>query len=125
VIGQQLTSRIPFLDAASPVVRHHHERWDGKGYPDGLAGEAIPLAARIFTVADSFDAMISDRPYRRGMSCAEALAELQRAAGVQFDPRVIEAFLALVATPGWLETVKQAASASERPSPETRLLTLA
>jgi diguanylate cyclase (GGDEF)-like protein len=122
-IGYQLTSGIPFLHAASPVVRHHHERWDGKGYPDGLSGEAIPLVARIFSVADSFDAMISDRPYRRGMAYEQAIAELQRVAGVQFDPQVIEAFLALTATPGWLETVRQTAIQPEIAPPPQSLLT--
>jgi hypothetical protein len=121
-IGYQLTSGIPFLHAASPVVRHHHERWDGKGYPDGLAGEAIPLVARIFSVADSFDAMISDRPYRRGMPYEGAVRELQRVAGIQFDPQVIDAFLALAATPGWSDTVKQTATNLSESVPKDTLL---
>ena len=92
-IGASMLNGIPFLQPALPVVRHHHERWDGRGYPQGLRGETIPLAARIFAVADSFDAMTSDRPYRRGRPRAEARAELQRGAGTQFDPAVLAAFL--------------------------------
>jgi HD-GYP domain-containing protein (c-di-GMP phosphodiesterase class II) len=75
-------------------IRHHHERWDGKGYPDGLAGEDIPLGARIIAVADSYDAMTSDRPYRKALPHEVALIELQRSAGAQFDPVIVTAFLA-------------------------------
>jgi HD-GYP domain-containing protein (c-di-GMP phosphodiesterase class II) len=78
-----------------PGARHHHERYDGKGYPDGLAGEAIPLDARILAVADSYDAMTSDRSYRPALSHAEALARLQADAGTQFDPACVVAFVAL------------------------------
>jgi HD-GYP domain-containing protein (c-di-GMP phosphodiesterase class II) len=74
------------------IVRHHHERWDGRGYPDGLAGEAIPFGARVIAVADTYDAMTTDRPYRRALSHEEALAELQRGAGTQFDPVIVAAF---------------------------------
>jgi HD-GYP domain-containing protein (c-di-GMP phosphodiesterase class II) len=74
------------------IVRHHHERGDGRGYPDGLAGEAIPFGARVIAVADTYDAMTTDRPYRRALSHEEALAELQRGAGTQFDPVVVAAF---------------------------------
>jgi HD-GYP domain-containing protein (c-di-GMP phosphodiesterase class II) len=77
-------------------VRAHHERLDGRGYPDGLGGDEIPLEARVIFVADSFEAMTSDRPYRRGMPVEEALAELRRCAGTQFDPRVVEALAGLV-----------------------------
>jgi putative nucleotidyltransferase with HDIG domain len=90
--GARIISRIPFLEDVSRIVRHHHERWDGKGYPDGIAGEAIPLGARIFAVADSFDAMTSDRPYRRAMSVDEARDEVTRCRGTQFDPVVVDAF---------------------------------
>lgn len=75
-----------------PFIRHHHERYDGQGYPDGLRGEQIPMEARILTVADSFDAMTSHRPYRKAMSPQAALAELQEKAGTQFDPRIVEVF---------------------------------
>jgi HD-GYP domain-containing protein (c-di-GMP phosphodiesterase class II) len=74
-------------------IRHHHERWDGRGYPDGLAGTQIPLGARVITVADAYDAMTSDRPYRAALSPEIALAELRRGAGRQFDPDMVEAFM--------------------------------
>jgi HD-GYP domain-containing protein (c-di-GMP phosphodiesterase class II) len=78
------------------MVRHHHERIDGDGYPDGLAGEEIPLGARIISVCDAYDAMVTDRPYRRGTDSESALAELRRCAGSQFDPAVVEAFCAVI-----------------------------
>jgi HD-GYP domain-containing protein (c-di-GMP phosphodiesterase class II) len=77
-------------------VRHHHERLDGRGYPDGLAGDEIPLEARIIFVADSFEAMTSDRPYHVGIPVAEAVRELRGCAGSQFEPRVVEALVALL-----------------------------
>jgi HD-GYP domain-containing protein (c-di-GMP phosphodiesterase class II) len=76
-------------------VLHHHERWDGCGYPHGLAGEAIPVEARILAVADAYDAMTSDRPYRPAMSHADAIRELERCAGTQFDPALAEVFLSI------------------------------
>ena len=91
--GARIISQIPFLEDVSRIVRHHHERWDGKGYPDGIAGESIPLGARIFAVADSFDAMTSDRPYRRAMSVKDARVEVARCRGTQFDPVVVDAFV--------------------------------
>jgi HD-GYP domain-containing protein (c-di-GMP phosphodiesterase class II) len=84
------------LRAAVETVLHHHERWDGRGYPHGLAGDEIPEDARIVAVADAYDAMISDRPYRSRLSHSAAVAEVERCAGTQFDPRVAEAFLRLV-----------------------------
>ena len=75
-------------------VRAHHERVDGRGYPEGMGGEEIPLEARILAVADAYEAMIADRPYRAGMPAATACAELIRCAGTQFDPAVVDAFLA-------------------------------
>jgi len=75
---------------------HHHERWDGNGYPHGLRGMEIPEEARIVAVADAYDAMVSDRPYRLRLAHTEAVAEVERCAGAQFDPRVAEAFLRLV-----------------------------
>ncbi|MFQ5595135.1 MAG: HD-GYP domain-containing protein [Anaerolineae bacterium] len=74
-------------------IYHHHERWDGDGYPDGLAGEEIPLASRIIAVADAYDAMTTDRPYRTARSHAEAMAELQKCAGTQFDARLVQVFV--------------------------------
>jgi putative nucleotidyltransferase with HDIG domain len=91
--GWEIIQMIPGLAWALPVVRGHHERWDGRGYPDGLAGEGIPLTARVVAVADAFDAMTSDRPYRAGMPAARAFAELQAGAGTHFDPGCVAAFL--------------------------------
>jgi HD-GYP domain-containing protein (c-di-GMP phosphodiesterase class II) len=90
--GQKILRNIPFLEGAARIVSQHHEKWDGSGYPIGLRGEDIDIGARIFSVVDAFDAMISDRVYRRGCSYEEALTELNRCAGTQFDPLVVEAF---------------------------------
>ena len=90
--GQKILRNIAFLERAGRVVAQHHERWDGSGYPFGLRGEDIDIGARIFAVVDAFDAMTSDRVYRRGCSYEAALAELERCAGAQFDPAIIEAF---------------------------------
>lgn len=96
LLGEQIVARVPYLDgAARQVVIAHHERWDGNGYPYRLAGGAIPLPARIFAVVDAFDAMTNDRPYRAGLGVEAALAEIERASGSQFDPRVAEDFLTL------------------------------
>ncbi len=100
-IGYEMLKDIPFLAGAAEIVACHHERWDGKGYPRGLAGEQIPLGARIFALADAFDAMATDRPYRRARSYEECKAEIVRCAGTQFDPRVVEAFLRVY--PRWVE----------------------
>jgi len=94
-IGRQLIEKIPFLGGAVPIVYHHHERWDGRGYPSGLRGEAIPLGARIFAVADAFDAMTYDRPYSRAISFEAASEEIRRCSGTQFDPAVVAAFLTI------------------------------
>jgi ribonuclease P protein subunit RPR2 len=95
MIGAQILEPFQFLAEAVDVVRHHHERFDGSGYPFGLAGTEIPLAARIFSVADSFDAMTSDRPYRSALPMEAAVEEIRAGAGTQFDPQVTEAFLEL------------------------------
>lgn len=95
-IGAQIVAPIRFLGEAAEVIRHHHERFDGNGYPDGLKGEQIPLAARIFAVADSFDAMTSDRPYRRARSLELALSEIDDGSGSQFDPQIVGVFLDLI-----------------------------
>ena len=92
VIGWEILRDIEFLGDAKLVVRHHHERWDGTGYPDGLAGDAIPLAARVFAVADTLDALTSDRPYRPAVGWAAARAEVRAASATQFDPAVVAAF---------------------------------
>jgi putative two-component system response regulator len=92
ITGSEMIKDLHFLAPAVPIVRHHHERWDGGGYPDGLAGKAIPIAARIVAVADSFDAMTIDRPYRRARSLETAYQEIVRLSGSQFDPEVVKAF---------------------------------
>ena len=91
-LGAGLVGRFGPLRRALPIVRSHHERLDGSGYPDGLAGESIPLLARVVAITDAFDAITSDRPYRRGATAAEALGVLARSSGGHFDPRLVEAF---------------------------------
>jgi PAS domain S-box-containing protein len=93
VISAQTAEQVTAFRAAVPAIRHHHERWDGTGYPDRLAGESIPLLARILAVADSFEAMTSRRAYRRARTQEEAVAELARGAGSQWDPATVDAFL--------------------------------
>lgn len=97
VHGANVVDRFAAYRQGARIVRHHHERWDGAGYPDRIAGEEIPLGARILAVADSFDAMTSDRPYRDGMPVERALAILAEGAGTQWDPAVIDAFVTLFA----------------------------
>jgi uncharacterized membrane protein len=97
--GADLAGQFSMYGLGAKIIRHHHERWDGAGYPDGLAGEAIPLGARIIAVADVYDAMTSDRPYRRALSHHVAISELSGGKGSQFDPAVVDAFLALEAAP--------------------------
>jgi ribonuclease P protein subunit RPR2 len=93
ILGEQLLSGVALLQGQGlKVVRHHHERWDGTGYPDGLGTTEIPLGARVFSVADALDAMTSDRPYRDARSWEEAEAEILRERGHQFDPRVVDVF---------------------------------
>jgi putative nucleotidyltransferase with HDIG domain len=94
-IGSQILRHVDFLDEATLVVRHHHERWDGTGYPDGLRGEQIPLAARVFAIADTLDALTTDRPYRKAVDWAEAREVIHQGAGTQFDPSVVAAYDAI------------------------------
>jgi HD-GYP domain-containing protein (c-di-GMP phosphodiesterase class II) len=95
-IGQRIARAIPGLDPIAQWILQHHERWDGTGYPQGLQGEKIPLACRILAIADAYDAMTSDRPYRKAMTREEAIAELKRCAGTQFDPELVDRFVAIV-----------------------------
>jgi diguanylate cyclase (GGDEF)-like protein len=99
VIGERILAAAPSLEGAAHFVRASHERFDGGGYPDGLAGEDIPLESRIIGVCDAYDAMVSDRPYRNAKSAGEALAELERCAGTQFDPQVVTQFALSLLTP--------------------------
>jgi HD-GYP domain-containing protein (c-di-GMP phosphodiesterase class II) len=92
VVGSDLIRNIPFLAPAIPIIRHHHERWDGSGYPDGLLGDEIPILARVVAVADSLDAMLIARVYSRPFSPEEARAEINRLSGVYYDPRIVKAF---------------------------------
>jgi hypothetical protein len=96
--GDELLSESEEFTAAREVARHHHERWDGSGYPDGLAGEDIPLAARIVAVADVYDALISERPYKRAWPPEEAITEIRKMSGGHFDPAIVKAFVQLFDT---------------------------
>ncbi len=93
--GARILAAVPFLDSAIDVVRHHHERWDGAGYPGRLRGEQIPVSARIFAIVDTVDAMTSDRPYRDGLPLSVALDEVRAKAGTQFDPDCVKTFCSL------------------------------
>jgi putative nucleotidyltransferase with HDIG domain len=99
VIGERILRRTPQLGHLAPIVRHEHERWDGGGYPDGLAGTAIPIASRIILACDAYNAMITTRPYREAMSAADAVAELRDKSGTQFDPEVVAALLKRLRVP--------------------------
>ena len=92
--GAEIVSHFSRLHDAVPIIRHHHERWDGEGYPDRLAGDAIPQEACIVGLADAWDAMTTDRPYRLALSVDEAAAEVRRCRGTQFSPAVVDAFFA-------------------------------
>ncbi len=96
VLGERILSSLERLHGVAKLVRHHHERWDGTGYPDGIKGNAIPLGARILAVVDAYGAITETRPYRPALTRAEALVEIRRGSGGQFDPRVVEAFSAVV-----------------------------
>jgi HD-GYP domain-containing protein (c-di-GMP phosphodiesterase class II) len=99
VVGAEVVNYIPALRPLAPVIRAHHERWDGQGYPDHLVGEAIPFGARILMVVDAYLAMIMDRPYRKALAPSAALAELRHCARSQFDPQVVEALTLLLQLP--------------------------
>jgi HD-GYP domain-containing protein (c-di-GMP phosphodiesterase class II) len=99
-LGEQIVERIPALHSAGQAIRHHHEHFDGGGYPDGLSGFAIPIEARIVAVADTFSAMTQVRPYASARSTEDALAELRRCAGTQFDPSVVVALETVLAAQG-------------------------
>jgi putative nucleotidyltransferase with HDIG domain len=107
-IGADLVATSQGLRHLAPFIRHHHERWDGKGYPLGLAGTAIPLEARILCACDAIEAMASDRPYHHALSSDDIVAELQRCAGLQFESEVVDAFIRVVRREGALYIVNSA-----------------
>jgi putative nucleotidyltransferase with HDIG domain len=113
IAGDEILRRVPFLRPASAIVRHHHERFDGTGYPDGLKGPEIPLGARIFAVVDTLDAMTSDRTYRKAPGFEAARAEIQRCSGRQFDPHIVELFLRIPPAT-WMQARSEA---GDRPLP--------
>ncbi|WP_435600660.1 HD-GYP domain-containing protein [Streptomyces sp. C10-9-1] len=117
--GHEIVRGMGFLGEAREAILHHHERLDGTGYPYGLAGEAIPEAARVVAVADAFDAMTSTRSYRRARPVGEALEELGRCAGTQFDPRMVRALTRAVQREGWQTAVTsdEAVPPAARPGP--------
>ncbi|MCC7023225.1 MAG: HD-GYP domain-containing protein [Thermomicrobiales bacterium] len=114
-IGAEIVDRLEAYRPSVAVIRHHHERWDGSGYPDGLAGEKIPLGARIIAVADAFDAMTSDRIYRPALSVEVAFEELRKGSGSQFDPQIVELFQQVYEARGLL-----GAAPTPLPLPERR-----
>ena len=95
-IGADIISKVDFLKDITTIVKHHHERFDGKGYPDGLSGGEIPIEAAVLTIADSYDAMTSDRPYRKALTADEAFEELRKNAGTQFHPQLVETFITIM-----------------------------
>jgi putative nucleotidyltransferase with HDIG domain len=98
-LGARIISDVPFLKSLVPLVRHHHEFYNGGGYPDGIDGENIPFGARVLSVADAFEAMTSDRPYRKSLPRTVATDILRKESGTQFDPLVVDAFLAMLEEP--------------------------
>jgi HD-GYP domain-containing protein (c-di-GMP phosphodiesterase class II) len=107
--GHEIAGQVRALKELAGVIRHHHEHYDGGGYPDGLAGDAIPLLSRVITVADAYDAMTSKRPYRAGRSHEQAISEIVRLRGVQFDPVCVDAFTAIFSEPGIRPQAEEAA----------------
>ena len=112
VIGAEILRGVEFLATSALAVRSHHERWDGTGYPDGLAGVAIPLVARIVNAADTYDACTSLRPYQPTMSPEEAIAIVERLRGKQIDPRIVEALVQVVRRGGVAIALEEPASAA-------------
>jgi HD-GYP domain-containing protein (c-di-GMP phosphodiesterase class II) len=115
--GARICSKLQVLRPAVPLIRSHHERMDGRGYPDNLVGEQIPLGARIIAVADTWDAITSDRPYREGQPAFVALEEIRRCTGAQFDQRVVRAFVEVLAKDPWMFGLTPEDVADRRPLP--------
>lgn len=105
--GARIVQPMRFASEVAPIIRHHHERWDGTGYPAGLSGEGIPIGARIVAIADAYDAMMTDRPYRRALGLDEALRRLRAGTGKEWDPTLLALFLELVETGRLIEPVIQ------------------
>lgn len=99
-IGYEIIEPLKVLHIALPGIKHHHERFDGKGYPDGLKGEDIPLSARILTIADAYEALTANRPYRKARNTTEAVSELKKCSGTQFDPKLVEVFIKMLKKAG-------------------------
>ncbi len=119
--GQRMLDQVGgLLTSVGLVVRASHERFDGGGYPDGLAGEAIPLAARIVAACDAFNAMTTTRSYRKALPVSHAVQELRRCAGTQFDPAVVDALLTVVGDPGWTLTMREPSANAVSPAPAAR-----
>ncbi|MFO7168236.1 MAG: response regulator [Chloroflexota bacterium] len=95
-IGARIVGQMRFAPEVAPIIRHHHERWDGRGYPDGLRETQVPFGARIISIVDSYDVMVNDRPYRRALSKEEALSRLLAGRGTQFDPEILDVFIRLL-----------------------------
>jgi len=114
--GWRLIVSVPYLQPAAPIVLHHHERWDGRGYPKGLAGEAIPIGARLLSIVDTFDAMTTDRPYRPALPASSAFETVVDNAGSQFDPDIVQAFVRCWER-GDIQRVMTQRAPSPRPSP--------
>ena len=94
--GEEIMSRFEILAKEAKIIRHHHERYDGRGYPDRLAGDEIPVCSRIIAVCDAYDAMVTDRPYRKGLEAGAILEEMTRCSGSQFDPAIMQAFTDII-----------------------------
>ncbi len=117
VYGADVARKFSAYGDGVRLVRHHHERWDGRGYPDGLAGESIQLGARVLAVADTFDALTSDRPYRSGMSVDRAIAILREGSGMQWDSTVVDAMLSILTeTPEQVPLFRDAPAATAEKS---------
>ncbi len=117
-VGAQILSRVDFPYPVTPIIRHHHEQWDGLGYPDGLKGDQIPITARIISVVDCFDSVREDRPFRRGMTRDEAIAFLLRGSGTHFDPNVVELFIKHL--PRFEDQIAALGLPQQLPSPESQ-----
>ena len=117
VEGARICSKLQSLQGAVPLIRSHHERMDGRGYPDGLVGTEIPIGARIIAVADAWDAITSDRPYREGQPAFVALEEIRRCMGAQFDEHVVRAFVEVLAKDPWMFGLTPEDVAARRPVP--------